>query len=937
MDDLDLSATIRGMSAGQRVVNRYVLDRMLGRGGMGVVWLAKDEELGRETALKFLPEALTLDRGAIADLKREVRRAIDLAHPHIVKIHDFITDSRVSAVSMEYITGETLSSRRVDQPGQVFTPADLGTWVVQLCSALDYAHTDAEVVHRDLKPSNLMIDKRGRLKVLDFGIAASISDSVSRVSNKAGSSGTPIYMSPQQMMGEEPAVTDDIYALGATLFELLVGKPPFHAGNIIVQVQNKMAPLLNDRRRAAGLEPVPVEWEQTIAACLAKEAAARPQSAGEVAERLGLQAAGTAPRITPRLAAPVAAPPAPAAPPPVVPAPSAARPPQISTGQLAQKAINFVALCALGVNILVLLGMLVGNEFNAANFGILFGVNLLSFALCWTTLFVGFAIWRALFGWKAPVAKPPGLPWMRTSLVAAVIPCAGLNGWYLIHLYDQPRLLYQLAGVSDVPPGVALVFGFVVYSVTAVVFTLLLFILRAWERRNFWLFVAYFAGLGGVLTSVAYAQGLMFDHLELAGGSLVLSGFAAAVVWGLAGAAAHYLLFKERPSFGARRPLVLGALAAAGAVAGYQLYVALPEEVQLTEYRAEQEAKRVAAEAKLAEEARLATEAARVKLETEHKKKEAEKTVQAAYRMVFDQAPDQASLDAYIQSMLADPAYDATRLRHEMRASPQGKQGGRVLVPAEFKTIQDAIYEAIPGNVVLVAAGTYAESLYLDKAIELRGEGRDVVTVEVDCSKAALFVKEAKGGTISGFTFRHTDTKDTERRASLIGFNGTNVHFTRNSITAANGYGMYLHEGGNPVITENIISGARWGGINVMKDVGGEISGNEIHNNEQEGLALAEQPGHLVISRNTLSDNGSAGIQIWKGDGVTLTANEAFRNGGKVANGGIGIFSEAGRPQLRGNVARDNKGTGIWWVDKDKPPIIGSGNISDGKELPLIR
>ncbi|MDI1319939.1 MAG: protein kinase, partial [bacterium] len=137
------------MSAGQKVVNRYVLLKMLGRGGMGVVWLAKDEELGRETALKFLPEMLTLDRAAISDLKREVRRAIDLAHPNIVKIHDFIADSRTSAISMEYVSGDTLSSRRVDQPGQVFTPAAISTWVVQLCSALDYAHQDAEVVHRD--------------------------------------------------------------------------------------------------------------------------------------------------------------------------------------------------------------------------------------------------------------------------------------------------------------------------------------------------------------------------------------------------------------------------------------------------------------------------------------------------------------------------------------------------------------------------------------------------------------------------------------------------------------------------------------------------------------------------------------------------------------------------------------------------------------------
>ena len=290
MDELDLGATIRGFSAGQRIFKRYTLQRQLGRGGMGVVWLARDEELGRDTALKFLPEVVATDRAAIADMKREVRRAIDLAHPHIVKIHDFVTDGHMAAVSMEYVAGDTLSALRVDQPGQLFTADQLAPWVAQLCSALDYAHGTGEVVHRDLKPVNLMVNQRGDLKVLDFGIAASLSESVTRVSKQAGSSGTPVYMSPQQMMGGDPAVTDDVYALGATLYELLTGKPPFFAGNILIQVQSKVPALVNERRKVnnAEGEPVPAAWEETIAACLAKEPQDRPQSVGEVAERLGV-------------------------------------------------------------------------------------------------------------------------------------------------------------------------------------------------------------------------------------------------------------------------------------------------------------------------------------------------------------------------------------------------------------------------------------------------------------------------------------------------------------------------------------------------------------------------------------------------------------------------------------------------------------------------
>lgn len=288
MDDLDLGATIKGYIPGQKLFRRYTLTRILGRGGMGIVWLARDEELGRDTALKFLPEVVATDRSALDDLKREVRRAIDLAHPHIVKIHDFVTDGRTAAVSMEYVQGDTLSSLRVDQPDRVFTTAQLTPWVAQLCSALQYAHGRAQVVHRDLKPANLMVDTHGELKVLDFGIAASLSESVTRVSKQAGSSGTPVYMSPQQMMGEKPAVTDDLYALGATLYELLTGKPPFYAGNIMMQVQNKLPPSLADRRAELGVtgESIPPEWEATIAACLAKEPKDRPQSAGEVLERL---------------------------------------------------------------------------------------------------------------------------------------------------------------------------------------------------------------------------------------------------------------------------------------------------------------------------------------------------------------------------------------------------------------------------------------------------------------------------------------------------------------------------------------------------------------------------------------------------------------------------------------------------------------------------
>jgi len=289
MDTLDLGQTLRGFTAGQKVFERYTLTRMLGRGGMGVVWLARDEKLEQEVALKFLPELVANDPGAVSDLKRETRRSLQLTHPHIVRIYDFVEDGRAAAVSMEFIDGASLTQRRLEQPAQVFDPQELRSWLEQLCGALQYAHSKARIVHRDLKPANLMVDKLGDLKVADFGISATLADTTTRVSNKVGSSGTPVYMSPQQMMGDRPSETDDIYSLGATLYELLTGKPPFYSGNVLLQVQSKVPPSIAERRVELGVEStaqIPVSWETAIAACLDKAPERRPQSAQELAAAL---------------------------------------------------------------------------------------------------------------------------------------------------------------------------------------------------------------------------------------------------------------------------------------------------------------------------------------------------------------------------------------------------------------------------------------------------------------------------------------------------------------------------------------------------------------------------------------------------------------------------------------------------------------------------
>lgn len=285
-------ATFREFAPEQRVFGRYTLKKILGRGGMGVVWLARDEELERDVALKFLPDLVVLDKTLISELKRETRRSLELTHKNIVRIYDFVQGENSACISMEYIDGDTLSNLRAEKEQKVFQPDELAAWTSHLCEALDYAHHDARIIHRDLKPANLMVNQKGALKVSDFGIARRLGDSMSQLTMAKGTSGTLVYMSPQQLDGERGTHLDDIYSLGATLYDLLTGKPPFYSGNVDKQVHERTAPSLTERRKEFNLEPalVPPLWEAAVAACLAKDPAQRPQSAGEFAERLQLSA-----------------------------------------------------------------------------------------------------------------------------------------------------------------------------------------------------------------------------------------------------------------------------------------------------------------------------------------------------------------------------------------------------------------------------------------------------------------------------------------------------------------------------------------------------------------------------------------------------------------------------------------------------------------------
>ncbi|HWM26281.1 MAG TPA: serine/threonine-protein kinase [Chthoniobacterales bacterium] len=278
-----------GVVAGRQLFQRFTLQKVLGRGAMSVVWLAHDDRLERLVALKLVPESDIFDPAACEDLKRETHRSLLLTHANIVRIFDFIADEGIAAISMEYVDGTTLSDARREKRSKCFGIPELVPWVTSLCDALAYAHESAGLIHRDLRPANILVDSRGKLKITNFGIASSLRNSMSRVSGQT-SPGTLNYMSPQQMLGEEPSPSDDIYALGVTLYEMLSSKPPFYSGDVASQVRETIAPPVTQRRVTLGIagEPIPKRWEETIAACLAKDPGQRPQSAAEVAERLRL-------------------------------------------------------------------------------------------------------------------------------------------------------------------------------------------------------------------------------------------------------------------------------------------------------------------------------------------------------------------------------------------------------------------------------------------------------------------------------------------------------------------------------------------------------------------------------------------------------------------------------------------------------------------------
>ncbi len=262
---------------GDILSERYRIVGLLGRGGMGEVYRADDLKLKQPVALKFLPAALTVDGAALARFYKEVSVARQISHRNVCRVYDVAEYQGEHFISMEFVRGEELSSllKRIGR-----LPQDKAIDVArQLCAGLAAVH-ERGVLHRDLKPANIMLDEHGDVRITDFGIAALASEVDHREM-----SGTPAYMSPEQLEGHELTVKSDIYSLGLVLYEIFTGKKAFQAASLpeLLRLRRSDSTPTSPAEHVPELDPL---VERVIFRCLERDPAKRPASALQIAAAL---------------------------------------------------------------------------------------------------------------------------------------------------------------------------------------------------------------------------------------------------------------------------------------------------------------------------------------------------------------------------------------------------------------------------------------------------------------------------------------------------------------------------------------------------------------------------------------------------------------------------------------------------------------------------
>ncbi|MBN1551934.1 serine/threonine protein kinase, partial [bacterium] len=253
--------------------NRYELLQLIGKGGMGIVYRAADRELNITVALKILRPKYSYDPDFIEMIKREVTLARMLTHPNILKIYDLGRAGNLWFISMEFLEGKELK-KVIKEHGHL--PIDMiKKTLQQVLSGLEHSHQH-NLVHSDIKPHNIFIDDKGNATIVDFGI----SRAAGFISPDATITGTPEYISPEQIQGDAVTAQSDLYSLGITLYEMATGEMPFSGPDIdtILELQLEMVPPSPNELRA----DIPSWLNRIIMKLLVKDSRNRYQSAAEV-------------------------------------------------------------------------------------------------------------------------------------------------------------------------------------------------------------------------------------------------------------------------------------------------------------------------------------------------------------------------------------------------------------------------------------------------------------------------------------------------------------------------------------------------------------------------------------------------------------------------------------------------------------------------------
>ncbi|MGH9712793.1 MAG: protein kinase domain-containing protein [Candidatus Acidiferrales bacterium] len=271
-----------------QTISHYRILEQLGAGGMGIVYKAHDSRLDRAVALKFLPEKLAQEPQALERFRREARAASALNHPGICTIYDIGEQDGRAFIAMEFMDGETLRGHIHGKPLPLVEILNLG---IQIAEALDAAHVEG-IIHRDIKPANIFVTKRGQAKVLDFGLAKLVPKGVASTDEDPGGaasdstsivgiiSGTPSYMSPEQVRGDNLDLRTDIFALGLLLYEMATGRQAFGGGTggMIIEAVLTRSPV-----SPRSINPdIPPRLEEIINRALHKDRDQRYQQAADI-------------------------------------------------------------------------------------------------------------------------------------------------------------------------------------------------------------------------------------------------------------------------------------------------------------------------------------------------------------------------------------------------------------------------------------------------------------------------------------------------------------------------------------------------------------------------------------------------------------------------------------------------------------------------------